>query len=258
MRILFLLFVFLLSTSLYANQPYKKPAIVFAASNLKFVFPQMIKSFYEKYPETRVYIRYDTSGNLANSIMDGSNYDIYFCANLSYAKKVYQAKKSITKPKKYIQGLLILFTPPNSSLYEKKTEILDSKNIANITIANKKSSPHGMASIEVLNNVNCFEKIKYKIRYSVDVATAIDNVIWSGDAGFLPKSALYMIPDNRKKEGRDWIEIDQKLYTPILQTYVISKDGLENDNATKFLNFLKSKIGQKIFKENGYKNILTD
>ena len=66
-----------------------------------------------------------------------------------------------------------------------------------------------------------------------------------------------MIPKDRKKEGTDWIEIDQKLYTPIRQAYVISKDGLKNNNATKFLNFIKSKTGQKIFKENGYKNILT-
>ena len=64
-----------------------------------------------------------------------------------------------------------------------------------------------------------------------------------------------MIPDNRKKEGVDWVEIDSKLYPPIIQSYVVSKKGLKNDNAQKFLSFIESEEGQKIFRVNGYKNI---
>ena len=40
-----------------------------------------------------------------------------------------------------------------------------------------------------------------------------------------------------------------------MQVYVVSEQGLKNDNTVKFLNFVKSKTGQKIFKENGYKSI---
>ncbi|MCD6174120.1 MAG: molybdate ABC transporter substrate-binding protein [Sulfurimonas sp.] len=259
MHTLFIILIFLLfqSTLLSAEKPYKKPAIIYAAGNLKFVFPQILKVFYNKYPDTRVHIQYGASGSLTESIMDGRDYDIFFSANINYPKNIYKTKKSATKAKLYTQGVLILFTPPNSLLSKQKIQLLNSQNIKNITIANTLTSPYGLASIEVLKNSKSFEKNKNKITYSVDVATAIDNVIWRGDAGFLSKSALYMIPKDRKKEGTDWIEIDQKLYTPIRQAYVISKDGLKNNNATKFLNFIKSKTGQKIFKENGYKNILT-
>jgi len=254
MRILLAISLFLLfqSVSLFAQEPDKKPAFIFAAGNLKFIFPQIIKKFYATYPDARVFIQYGSSGYLADSILEGKSYDIFFSADTIYPQKVYNAKKSATKPTNYTQGILILFTPPNTLLSEKKIKILNSKDIEHITIANKSTSPYGIAAIQTLQNSKCCKNLMDKIRYSSDVATAIDNVIWRGDAGFLSKSALYMIPENRRKEGVDWIEIDKELYSPIIQAYVISKHGLINVNAVKFLHFLNSPTGQKIFRENGY------
>lgn len=252
------LFLLFQSTFISAKDIDKKPAFIFASGNLKFVFPQMINKFYDTYPDARVFVQYGSSGYLASTILQGKSYDIYFSANIEYPGKVYQAKKSATKPKKYAQGVLILFVPANSSLSQKKIDILNSKEIKNITIANNSTSPYGVAAMQTINNSKCSTKVKDKIRYSSDVATAIDNVIWNGDAGFLSKSTLNMIPDDRKKEGVDWIEIDPELYNPIIQAYVVSEHGLKNDNAIKFLNFIESKIGQNIFKNNGYKNINPD
>lgn len=249
------LFLLLQSVFLSAQELNKKPAIIFASGNLKFVFPQMIKNFYSTYPDARVYIQYSSSGSLTSSIFEGKQYDIFFSANLRYPQKVYQAKKSATKPKIYAQGLLILFIQSNPILSKKKLEILRSKEIKKITIANASSAPYGAAALEVLKNIKCCQESHAKIQDSSDAATAIDSVIWEGNAGFLSKSALYMIPEHKKQEGVDWIDIDETLYSPIIQAYVISEDGLKNDNAIKFLHFIESPTGQKIFQENGYKSI---
>jgi len=256
MRIQLILSLFILFHSLLlsAQELDKKPAFIFAAANLKFVFPQIIKEFYIKYPDARVYIQYASTGYLANSILKGKKYDIFFAANTQYPQQVYLAKKSITPPKIYTQGLLILFTPSNPLLSKKRLNILCSKEIKYISIANKSTAPYGAASIEVIKNIPCYKAAINKIKFTVDAATAIDNVIWNAYSGFLSKSALFMIPKQKKQKGVDWIEIDHKLYNPIMQAYVISKNGLKNDNAIKFLNFVESQAGQKIFKENGYKD----
>ncbi|MEA3369783.1 MAG: molybdate ABC transporter substrate-binding protein [Campylobacterota bacterium] len=257
MRKLLLLSILTLSlfTLSYAQEEDKKPAFVFAAGNLKFVFPQMIKEFYALHQEARVYIQYGSSGNLAATILEGKNYHIFFSADTKYPQKIYDAGKSASKPKLYARGTLILFIPKIPDLGERKIHILNSQDINNITIANTSSSPYGVAALETLTNAKCCKKVMHKIRYSSDVATAIDNVIWNGDAGFLSKSALHMIPDHRKTQGVDWIEIDENLYNPIIQAYVVSKDGLKNENSVKFLDFIESEAGQKIFLENGYKKI---
>ena len=256
MRILLTIFLLLLlQSTLSAQNVYQKPAFVFAAGNLKFVLPQIIKEFYIKHPDARVFIQYGSSGYLADEIIEGKSFDIYFAANIKYPQKIYDTKKSSTKPKIYAQGQLILFIPKNLKLNEEGLKLLGTDSIKNITVANKSSAPYGVAALEALKNSKCCTQVLNKVRYSSDVATAIDNVIWHGDAGFLSKSALNMIPDSRQEEGVDWIEVDNELYSPILQAYVISKNGLKNDNAIKFIKFLESEAGQKIFRDNGYKNI---
>jgi len=249
---MFLLLLYLFAP-LHAKELREKPAFIFAAGNLEFVFPQIIEKFYQKYPNKRVYIQYGSSGYLADKILEGKEYDIYFAADIKNPQKIYEAGMSATKPKIYAQGALILFVPSNPDLAKKRVKILHSKNIQHITIANPDTAIYGAAAVEVLKNSHASTTIMNKIRYSLDVGTAIDNVIWHGDAGFLSKSALCILPEDRQKEGIDWIEIDQNLYSPILQSYVISKNGLKNDSAMKFLEFINSKVGQKIFQENGYK-----
>lgn len=250
-----LLLIFLLSATLLAKGTYVKPLFILASSNLKFVFPQLLQEFYNSYPESRVYIEYGSSGYLADRIFNNKKYDIFFSANREYPQQVYMAQKSVTPAKDYAQGILILFVPSNPLLATKRIKILKDPNIKNITIANRATAPYGMAAIQVLKSCKCYDTIYHKIRYSTDVATVIDSVIWHKNAGFLPKSALSMLPEDKRREGVDYIEIDERLYTPIIQSYTLSKTALENPNTTKFLNFIESKVGQAIFRENGYKNI---
>lgn len=110
-----------------------------------------------------------------------------------------------------------------------------------------------MAAMEILKNFSLLKFLEKKIRYSTDISTAITNVIWYDDAGFLSKSAIESLPTGYKEEGVNWIEVDQSLYTPIVQGYVISKHAKSNDNAVKFIDFLLSEEGQIIYKANGYK-----
>jgi len=252
---IFILFLFINHTVL-ANETKERAGIIFAASNLKFVLPQLVYKFYKKYPWTSVHIQYGASGTLTSYILDdNSNYDIFFSADTFYPNKVYRAKKSATKPKKYAQGFLILVTPPNAHLKKEKLNVLKSPSIQHIDIANKASAPYGKAALEVLKKTPYFKDLKKKIYYSLDGATVISNVIWNKSAGFLPKSALHRLPNN--KNTYSWIEIDHNLYNPIIQSYVVSSKGLKNTNAMKFLEFFKSKIGQQIFEDYGYKYLIT-
>ncbi len=248
----FIFFIFIV-LSLHARELPKSTALVFASGNNKFVLPEVIKSFNLLHPETEILVEYGATGDLANAIMEGVNYDIFLAADMESAEKVYLAKKSAIPAKQYTQGILVLFVPADKTLEQKKLNILKDKKIKNITIANAKTAPYGKAAVEVLKNTKLFDNLSGKIRYSTDISTAITNVVWYDDAAFLSKSGIRSLPSGYRTEGVNWIEIEQSLYTPIKQGLTVSKSGSENECAKKFVDFILSKEGQDIFKSYGYK-----
>lgn len=248
----FIMFM-LIVLSLYAKEAPKSATLIFASGNNKFVLPELVKKFNTLYPEAEILVEYGATGDLANAIIEGVNYDIFLAADMENAQKVYLAKKSVMPAKQYAQGILVMFVPADKTLGQRKLNILKDKKIKNITIANAKTAPYGKAAIEVLKNTNLFDELSGKIRYSTDISTAITNVVWYDDAAFLSKSGINSLPSGYKVEGLNWIEIDQSLYTPLQQGLTVSKSGSENEYAKKFVDFILSKEGQEIYKAYGYK-----
>jgi len=244
----------ILLVCLFTNIFAAKYGTIYASSNLRFVFPEMIEVFYKLYPEADIHIHYEGSGALTKEILDGEYYDLFLAANMKYPQIVYKNKKALNPPKIYTQGKLIFYLPKKlHKNYKTKNllEILTQKEVQNIVIANKSTTPYGTASIEVLKNYHIYNQIKNKIQYTSDVATAVYELLWNDKVGFVPKSALLFFTD-KKKEKINWIDIEQSAYHPIQQGYVFSKMGKNNPNAKKFLDFLLSKKGQQIFKKYGY------
>jgi len=250
-KVFFLLLIVFLSTLGAAQK--SAPAIILASGNNKFVFPVLLKQFYKKYPSSKIVVEYGASGDLVIAILNGAYYDVFLSADVEFPQKLYDEKKAINPPTEYARGSLVLFIPADSAFHQKKLKVLYSESIKHITIANQESSPYGKATIELLQNAKLFEKVKDKIHYSTDISGVINNVIWYDDAGFVSKSTVNSLPKAYKKEGVNWIEIDENLYSPIVQAYAVSKEGAKNKNAQNFLKFLHSNEGREIYKQYGYK-----
>ena len=226
--------------------------VVLASANLKFFFSDIVKEYNKLYPKDRIDVEFDSSGNMTRAVLAGKKYDLFLSANMKYPQKIYEAKKSAIAPKLYTTGSIILLIASHKGLKEKGIYILKDSNIKEITIANKKTAPYGMAALEALKNAKLYDKLKSKIFYSTDASNIIGDVLWYGHAGILPKSAVNSLPRGYNIRGENWIEIDENLYTPLNQGYVISQDGLNNKVTSRFVKFLLGD-GQNILKQNGYK-----
>lgn len=231
----------------------KQPVVIFASANNKFVLPELLKGFSMKYPDAKVVVQYGATGDLASAILDGVDYGVFLSADMKRAQMVYAAKKSATKPRKYAEGVLVLFTPADKTLNERKLNVLKSEKIKHITIANKKTAPYGKAAMQALENSGMYKKIDNKVRYSTDISTAITNVIWYDDAGFLSKSGIHTLPLGYRKEGVNWIEVDPSLYEPIIQGFVVSEQGMQHKHTKDFVEYMLSEEGRNVYKEYGYK-----
>ncbi len=243
MKKLFILIlsIFFSTTCLMAEN-YAK---IYASSNLEYVFIDMIKAFYQQYPNDSVHIEYGSSGYLYKQILNGNDYDIFLSADMSYPQKLYKKGLALLPANPYIRGFLVLVAPKNSisSVYDLQ------KNFSlSIIIPNTKYAPYGKATIAFLKKIGIYNKIKSKVKYVNDVGLVVDKVLWSHNIGFIPTSFLAMF--DKKKITH--ILADKTLYPPIIQGYAISKKGNLNHSAMDFLKFLSSKKGIGIFEKYGY------
>lgn len=238
------IFIFLILT-IYANASI----IVATAANTQYAMDDIVKAFEQKY-HINIKKVISSSGKLAAQISHGAPYDIFLSANMKYPTILYKRGFAATKPKVYAKGVLVLWTLNRYNLNHWENVL---KTVAKkIAIANPQNAPYGKAAIEVLRNKNLLLDIRKKIVFAESLSQVSQYIISKvADIGFTTKSIV--ISPKMKNLGR-YIEIDKKLYNPINQGVVITKQGYKNhkDEAMKFYNFLFSKTAKYIFKRYGY------
>jgi len=235
--------IFLIFSSLNAGQ-----IKVAVAANVSYAIDSLVQEFSKNNPNTQVIIIFGSSGKLTAQISHGAPYDIFMSANMKYPNKLYETKKVLTKPKIYALGSLALFSTKNLNL-SKNLNILQTKQISKIAIANPKTAPYGKAAFEALKNADILDIIKPKFIYGESISQTVSYTVTATDIGLIAKSSLYSKNMTKYKKDINWVEIDTKLYTPIEQGLVIVKYSKE---AKAFYDFILSEKAKKIFQNYGY------
>jgi molybdate transport system substrate-binding protein len=228
------LLLMLIGIFIFSNEIY-----VASASSNAYALPEIIKVYNKKYSD-KVRLIFASSGKLTAQILHGAKYDIFLAANMKYPLFLYKRGLTLTKPKIYAKGLIVLFSKkPIKGNY--KEIILKSTSIA---VANPKTAPYGRAAVEFLENENLYNKVKDKLVYAETVSAAFNYTLHSTDIGIIAKSLL--LSPYAKKYKKNYLDLP-KDYTSINQGVVL----LDN-KAKNFYNFLFSKEAKEIFKKYGY------
>lgn len=189
-----------------------------------------------------------SSGKLTAQIVRNAPFDLFLSADMRYPIYLYKRGYSITAPKVYAHGILVLWS--NKNIKFSNIQILVSKKIKKIAIPNPRIAPYGRAAKESLIHYNLYNKVKNKLVYGESVGQA-SNYIYEKivDIGFTAKSIV--LSPKIKNKGY-WVEIPSNTYRPISQGVVILKHGSKNPYAKKFFNFIFSEKGKEILKKYGY------
>jgi molybdate transport system substrate-binding protein len=233
------------------NIIYASSINIAVAANVSYAIDDLKKEFKKLYPNTKVNVTLGSSGKLTAQIKHGAPYHIFMSANMKYPNALYKDGLAITKPIVYAQGSLAMISTSKVNL-SKGIDLLKEKSIKRIAVANPKTAPYGIATKQAIKNSGIYENIKDKFIYGESISQTVSYAIKATDVGFIAKSSLFSPKMKRFKKGKNWIEIDSKLYTPINQGIVILKEANSNKEVENFYNFILSENGKKIFKNFGY------
>lgn len=221
------------------------------ASNLSDVIDALQAEFIKMHSHTKVSYVLGSSGKLAAQIINGASYDIFLSANMTFPENLYQHQMTMTQPVVYASGALAMMSVKGLDM-QHGMALLKEKSIAKIAIANPKTAPYGTATLEAFKNANVYEAIVSKLVYAESISHAVQFATTAADIGFVNKSIFYGAKMKQYQEGKDWVEVDRTLYTPIAQGVVMLKTAQNNADAKAFYEFLLSASAKKIFKEYGY------
>ncbi len=222
------------------------------AANVSYAIEPLKKAFHEMHPDTKIEVILGSSGKLTAQIKNGAPYELFLSANMKYPEALYEEGIAVTEPLIYAQGALAYLSVKQQD-FNKSMSLLTNDNINKIAIANPKTAPYGAAAVEALKNANVYEFVKQKLVYGESISQTVTYATTAADIGFIAKSSLFSPQMSHFKKGINWIEVDERLYTPIDQGMVILNKGQENAEVKDFYDFMLSKRARDILKNYGYR-----
>src|ERR1700680_4577493 len=224
---------------------------VAAAADLQFAM-QDVAARFQKETGKAVKLIYGSSGNLFQQIPNGAPFDMFFSANLDYARRLEAA--GLTEPGSYYQyarGKIVIWVPKESKIdLSSGMQVLPDPSVKKIAIANPQHAPYGQAAVAAMQRENIYEKVEDKFVLGENIAeTASFVVSGAADVGIVALS-LALSP-NMKDKGR-YVEVPSGDYPPIEQACVILKSSRNKETAGQFLSFFKSGAIADVLKSYGF------
>ena len=214
-----------------------------AAADLKFAMGELAANF-EKQTGTKVNVTYGSSGNFFSQIQNGAPFDLFFSADVDYAKKLEaggQAEPGTLYP--YAVGRIVIWMPPGVKVdvnTQGMNALLDSA-IQKIAIANPAHAPYGRAAVAAMKKAGVYDKVEPKLVYGDNISQAAQ-FVQSGNAqaGIIALSLAISPP---MKDGKSW-QVPAEMHPAIEQAAIVLKSAKHKDAARAFLESVKSKEGR--------------
>jgi molybdate transport system substrate-binding protein len=224
---------------------------VAAAADLQFAMEDVAARF-QKQTGKSVKVVYGSSGNFFQQIQNGAPFDVFFSANLEYAKKLEAAGS--TEPGSYYEyakGKIVMWVPNDSKLeLTSGIRALLDPSVKKIAVANPQHAPYGQAAVAAMQKENVYEKVKDKFVLGENISQTAAFVL-SGSADVAIVALSLALSPNMKNKGR-YAEIPSDDYPPIEQACVILGSSKNKDTARQFVAFVKTAAITEVLRSYGF------
>jgi molybdate transport system substrate-binding protein len=224
---------------------------VAAAADLQFAIQEAGMRF-QQVTGKNVKLIYGSSGNFAQQLQNGAPFDMFFSANLDYARQL--EASGLTEPGTFYQyatGKIVVWVPNDSKLdLSSGLKVLLDPSIKKIAIANLEHAPYGKAAVAAMQKANIYDQVKDRLVLGENISQVASFVAsGSADVGIVALS-LALSP-NMKDKGR-YIEVPASDYPAIQQACVIMRSSKNKDVAQQFLKFIQSPPMKALFQKYGF------
>lgn len=238
------------SAAVVAPVSFAEVAAIAVASNFTMAANQLVKEF-EIDTDHDIRLIFGSSGRFFAQITNGAPFDIFLSADQEKPAALVENNLALANSLfTYAIGALVLWSS-DEELVQGTPTILGSNSINKLAIANSRLAPYGVASEEVIINLNLMDVLQPKLIRGENISQTFQFVS-TGNAqlGFVSASQVYI--NGNLISGSAW-DVPANLHGPIMQDAVLLRRGDSNSAAVAFMRFLISERGQEIIETFGYR-----
>lgn len=244
--------MWIVAASAHADQA--APAVA-AAADLKFALPEIARAF-EREGGRKLRLSFGSSGMLAQQIMQGAPFELFFSADESYVAMLQRNGRGEDGGRPYALGRIALFIPNGSPVHADRnlrdlTAAVRDGRLKRLAIANPEHAPYGRAAREALQHLGIWEALGDKLVLGENAAQAAQFAAsGSAQAGIIPLS-LTRATDLATRGA--FVTLPEAWHAPLRQRMVLVKGA--GDTARQFQAFMQTPAARAILERHGFASI---
>lgn len=235
-------------TVIFTGLSHAEPLRIAAASDLRYVMPDLVASFNETHT-VEVSITYGASGKLAAQILHGAPYHLFFSANQSYITRLTANDLTKGQPFNYGRGALALFAREPTTIdvslgLESIKKALQTDQLQRLAIANPAHAPYGQLAEKELLAAGLWQAVEPKLLLADSAAQSMQFALTRNvDAALVPYT--YLTNTDIAAQGV-YLKLDASVEQQAVQTTL--------DHAAKaaFWTFMQSQTAAAILCSHGF------
>ncbi len=220
-----------------------------AAADLKFAMEEIVAAFRKDHPDDKVDVIFGSSGKFHTQIQQGAPFDLYFSADIAFARGLEEKGLSVGPVKPYAIGRIVLWSNVRDASRMTLKDLTDPA-IGKIAIANPRHAPYGKRAEEALRSVGLWDQLQGKIVQGENIAQTAQFVqAGNAEVGIIAL-ALALNPILAKAGG--YHLIDDGLHEPLEQGFIITRRAADNPLAAAFADFMGKPEARAIMVHYGF------
>ena len=234
----------------FASALWAEKISVVVASSASKAMGEVREAFLKTHPKDEVELVFGASGKHYQLLKEGREFDMFFSADSKWAGQIAQDGNAASQPAVYALGVVALYSLDDKLLKGGEKALKDkAKAIKHISIANPKVAPYGVAAEEVMKNLGIYELFKDKIVLGDNISQPVNHI--DTGAAELAFVAYSLVSPINKPKGKVLV-VDSALFSPLEQSFVITKYGKGKKLAQECSDFVLSKDGKAIIEKYGF------
>lgn len=236
-----------LLAALFCGAAQRPEVTVAAAANLGDVL-QVIGPQFEAATGVHPVFSFGSTALLTQQIEHAAPFDLFAAADAVHIDQLEREGRLVPGSKAvYAIGILALWIPLSSHAKSARLEDLTSPDVRVIAIARPELAPYGKASVDTLQKIGIWDKVKSKIVYGDSISMAKQyGASGNADAVFTAYSLVL-------KENGKAVPVPENLHKPITQSLGVISGASHQQSAMQFRDFLLNGKGREILAAHGYR-----